>query len=101
MVQNGGSEFWVVSCISSGGRPDTDIALALNTDEDLQREEHSDSDTKTSSVLLPAAVYEGVNVTCVFDHPTFTDKVSRVLTLPSFCECYQHSASGKLLMLVM
>ncbi|KAF3847526.1 hypothetical protein F7725_020554 [Dissostichus mawsoni] len=50
----------------------------------LQREEHSDSDTKTSSVLLPAAVYEGVNVTCVFDHPTFTDKVSRVLTLPSF-----------------
>ncbi|XP_033952734.1 uncharacterized protein [Pseudochaenichthys georgianus] len=84
MVQNGGSEFWVVSCISSGGRPDTDIALALNTDEDLQREEHSDSDTKTSSVLLPAAVYEGINVTCVFDHPTFTDKVSRVLTLPSF-----------------
>ncbi|KAK5868853.1 hypothetical protein PBY51_009830 [Eleginops maclovinus] len=84
MVQKGGSEFWVVSCISSGGRPDTNITLALNTDKELQREEHSDSDTKTSLVLLPAAVYEGVNVTCVFDHPRFTDKVSRVLTLPSF-----------------
>ncbi|XP_029302477.1 uncharacterized protein LOC115017900 [Cottoperca gobio] len=84
MVQQGGSEFWVVSCISSGGRPDADIALALNTDEELQRENNTDSDTQTNSVLLPVTVYEGRNVTCVFDHPTFTHKVSRVITLPSF-----------------
>lgn len=89
MAQQGGSEFWVVSCISSGGRPDTDISLALNTDEELQRETSTDSDVQTSSVLLPAAVYEGHNVTCVFDHPKFTHKVSRVMTLPSFCEYYE------------
>lgn len=88
MVQRGGSEFWVVSCISSGGRPDTDISLALNTDEELQRETNTDSDIQTSSVLLPAAVYEGHNVTCVFDHPKSTH-MSRVITLPSFCEYYE------------
>ncbi|XP_032358293.1 uncharacterized protein si:ch211-149e23.4 [Etheostoma spectabile] len=84
MVQRGGSDFWVVSCISSGGRPDADISLALNTDEELQREYSTDTDTQTSSVLLPATVYEGRNVTCVFGHPKFTHKVSRVMTLPSF-----------------
>ncbi|XP_034722585.1 uncharacterized protein si:ch211-149e23.4 isoform X1 [Etheostoma cragini] len=86
MVQRGGTEFWVVSCISSGGRPDADISLALNTDEELQREysTDTDTDTQTSSVLLPVTVYEGRNVTCVFDHPKFTHKVSRVITLPSF-----------------
>lgn len=89
MAQQGGSEFWVVSCISSGGRPDTDISLALNTDEELQRETSTDSDVQTSSVFFPAALYEGHNVTCVFDHPKFTHKVSRVMTLPSFCEYYE------------
>ncbi|XP_031153452.1 synaptogenesis protein syg-2 isoform X2 [Sander lucioperca] len=84
MVQRGGSEFWVVSCISSGGRPDTDISLALNTDEEPQREYSTDTDTQTSSFLLPATVYEGRNVTCVFGHPKFTHKVSRVIKLPSF-----------------
>lgn len=89
MAQKGGHEFWVVSCISSGGRPDTYISLALNTDEELQIETSTDSDVQTSSVLLPAAVYGGHNVTCVFDHPKFTHKVSRVMTLPSFCEYYE------------
>ncbi|XP_053729726.1 uncharacterized protein si:ch211-149e23.4 isoform X2 [Synchiropus splendidus] len=28
MVERGGSDFWVVSCTASGGRPDTDISLA-------------------------------------------------------------------------
>ncbi|XP_051253641.1 uncharacterized protein si:ch211-149e23.4 [Dicentrarchus labrax] len=84
MIQQGGSEFWVVSCISSGGRPATDMSLALNTDEELQTENNTDSDIQTSSVFLPALVYEGHNVTCVFDHPKFTQKVSQVITLPSF-----------------
>ncbi|KAM7399087.1 hypothetical protein PAMP_018379 [Pampus punctatissimus] len=84
MVQQGGSEFWVVSCISSGGRPDTDISLALNTDEELENEADTDSQTQTISFRLPATVFEGRNVTCVFDHPKFTHKESRVITLPSF-----------------
>ncbi|CAG08983.1 unnamed protein product [Tetraodon nigroviridis] len=84
MVERGGSEFWVVSCVSSGGRPDTDISLVLNSDEEPQREDRRDSDTQTSSYLLPAAVYEGQNVTCVFGHPRFTHPVSMVTTLPSF-----------------
>lgn len=91
LVQQGRSEFWVVSCISSGGRPDTLISLAFNTDEELQKENNTDSDIQTSKVFLPAAVYEGQNVTCVFDHPKFTHKESRVMTLPSFCEYYKGS----------
>ncbi|KAG7480142.1 synaptoproteinsis syg-2-like isoform X1 [Solea senegalensis] len=85
MVQKGGNEFWVVSCISSGGRPDTDIWLSLNCDEEPQRENSTDSDTgQSSSVVLPATAYEGCNVTCVFDHPKFTHTESRAVTLPSF-----------------
>ncbi|KAG7243099.1 hypothetical protein INR49_016474 [Caranx melampygus] len=84
MVQQEGNEFWVVSCISSGGRPDTDISLALDTDEELQRENNTDSDVTSSSVFLRATAYEGHNVTCVFDHPKFTHSESRVITLPSF-----------------
>nr|XP_019943617.1 PREDICTED: uncharacterized protein LOC109630049 [Paralichthys olivaceus] len=84
MVQRGGNEFWVVSCISSGGRPDTDISLALSNDEELQRENSTDSDMQRISVFLPVAVYEGRNVTCVFDHPKFTHVQSRAVTLPSF-----------------
>ncbi|XP_018520897.1 uncharacterized protein si:ch211-149e23.4 [Lates calcarifer] len=84
MVQQGGNEFWVVSCISSGGRPDTDISLALDTDEELQREDSSDSDMQTLSVFLPVTEYEGHNVTCSFDHPKFAHSESQVQTLPSF-----------------
>ncbi|XP_030008582.1 hemicentin-1 isoform X2 [Sphaeramia orbicularis] len=84
MVQQRGSEFWVVSCISSGGRPNTDISLALDTDEDLQTEDETGTDSQTISVHLPAATYKGHNITCMFDHPKFTHRESRVITLPSY-----------------
>ncbi|KAM6933313.1 uncharacterized protein FYW49_001690 [Xenentodon cancila] len=85
MVHQGGNDFWVVSCISSGGRPGTDASLALNTAaEELQRESDTDSDTQRLSVHLPATEYEGQSVTCVFKHPKFTHAESRVLTLPAF-----------------
>ncbi|XP_029372764.1 uncharacterized protein LOC115052654 isoform X2 [Echeneis naucrates] len=84
MVQQGGNDFWVVSCISSGGRPETDISLALSTNEELQTENSTDSDMFRVSVSLPATTYEGCNVTCVFAHPKFSQNESRVLTLPSF-----------------
>lgn len=86
IVQKGGSEFWVVSCTSSGGRPGTDISLVLDSDEEPQRNNEADSDTQTSSYFLPAAAYEGQNVTCTFGHPKFARPVSKVTTLPSFCE---------------
>lgn len=87
MVQKGGSDFWVVSCISSGGRPDTDISLALNM-EGLEKEDDTDSQTQAISYRLPATVFEGRNITCMFDHPKFTHRESRVITLPSLCEYY-------------
>ncbi|CAK6966738.1 uncharacterized protein si:ch211-149e23.4 isoform X1 [Scomber scombrus] len=83
MVQQGGSDVWVVSCISSGGRPDTDISLALNTEE-LEKEDDTDSQTQAISYRLPATVFEGHNVTCMFDHPKFTHRESRLIILPSF-----------------
>lgn len=87
MVQKGGSEFWVVSCISSGGRPDSNISLVLSADGDPERDDKTDSGSQTSSYFLPAAAYEGQNVTCLFGHPKFIRPVSKVTTLPSFCEC--------------
>ncbi|XP_053729725.1 hemicentin-1 isoform X1 [Synchiropus splendidus] len=81
MVERGGSDFWVVSCTASGGRPDTDISLAPSAGIELHSE--MDSDPQTRSFLLPAAAFEGLNATCVFDHPKFTHKESRVITLPS------------------
>ncbi|XP_023125528.2 uncharacterized protein si:ch211-149e23.4 [Amphiprion ocellaris] len=84
MVQQGGNDSWVVSCISSGGRPDTDISLALNTTEELQRENDKDSDTQKVSVHLPVTEFQGHNIACVFEHPKFTQKESRFLTLPTF-----------------
>lgn len=86
MVQKGGSDFWVVSCVSSGGRPDTDISLALDGGEEPQRDDRTDSDGQTGSYFLPAAEYEGQNATCVFRHPRFDTPVSKVAALPSFCE---------------
>lgn len=87
MVQQGGSDFWVVSCISSGGRPDTDISLALNTEE-LEKEDDTDSQTQAISYRLPVMVFEGHNITCMFDHPKFTHRESQVITLPSLCGYY-------------
>lgn len=86
MVERGGSEFWVVSCVSSGGRPDTNISLVLNSDEEPQRDDQKALDKQMSLYFLPAAAYEGQNITCVFGHPKFTHPVSKVTTLPSFCE---------------
>ncbi|XP_071400914.1 uncharacterized protein [Centroberyx affinis] len=82
IVQEEGREMWVVSCVASGGRPETGISLVLATDEKLQREDDNSSDIQTSSYRLPAQVYEGHNITCVFDHPKFTHRESRVFRLP-------------------
>ncbi|KAF6724886.1 Poliovirus receptor [Oryzias melastigma] len=82
MVQERGRDFWVVSCISSGGRPDTDISLALNITEGLQAKK--DSDVQSLSVHLPAAEYDGRSLTCMFTHPKFTHMEERSITLPAF-----------------
>ncbi|KAF7218437.1 uncharacterized protein si:ch211-149e23.4 isoform X2 [Nothobranchius furzeri] len=84
MLEKAGNDFWVVSCISSGGRPDTDISLALNVTEELQREKESDSNTQRLSIRLPAAEYEGRSVACLFKHPKFHYAESRVIALPTF-----------------
>lgn len=97
MVQQRGSYFWVVSCISSGGRPDTDISLAPNATVGLQAEKDSRSDVQRLSVHLPAAEYDGRSLTCMFTHPKFSHPEERITTLPTFCECF--SWVGKVLVL--
>lgn len=86
MVELGGGDFWVVSCISSGGRPETQIHLEPAAGEDVQNEADSDSFTQTQTVVLPAEEYHGQDVTCAFQHPKFSHTERRVVTLPSFCE---------------
>ncbi|MED6254459.1 hypothetical protein ATANTOWER_026878, partial [Ataeniobius toweri] len=84
MVQQGGHDSWVVSCISSGGRPDTEISLALNGNNKVERESSANSDMKSLSVRLPVIEYKGHNITCVFKHPKFLYAESRRITLPTF-----------------
>ncbi|XP_078785695.1 uncharacterized protein si:ch211-149e23.4 isoform X1 [Oryzias latipes] len=84
MVQQRGNYFWVVSCISSGGRPDTDISLAPNATVGLQAEKDSHSDVQRLSVHLPAAEYDGRSLTCMFSHPKFSHPEERITTLPTF-----------------
>ncbi|MED6282914.1 hypothetical protein CHARACLAT_003332, partial [Characodon lateralis] len=84
MVQQGGHDSWVVSCISSGGRPDTEISLALNGNNEVERESSANSDMKSLSVRLPVIEYEGHNITCVFKHPKFLYAESRRITLLTF-----------------
>lgn len=86
MVRQRGSEYWVVSCVASGGTPDTDIFLAVDSNEELKRENDTDPDSQICSVHLPVAKFEGHNVTCVFKHPKFMHRESRVIALPTFCE---------------
>lgn len=86
MVEVGGGDFWVVSCISSGGRPETQIQSVPAAGEDVHEESSSDSSTKTHRVVLPAAQYHGQDVTCLFRHPKFSHAERKVVTLPSFCE---------------
>lgn len=76
----------MVSCISSGGRPETQIHLEPATGEDVPNEVGSDSNTQKQTVVLPAEEYHGQDVTCVFQHPKFSHMEQRVVTLPSFCE---------------
>ncbi|XP_014825168.1 PREDICTED: uncharacterized protein LOC106905082 [Poecilia mexicana] len=83
MVQEGGNDFWVVSCISSGGRPYADISLALDGNEEVRRENGKNSEGRSVSVWLPVAEYEGRNVTCVFKHPKFSHPEARGITLPT------------------
>ncbi|XP_014909178.1 uncharacterized protein LOC106960552 [Poecilia latipinna] len=83
MVQEGGNDFWVVSCISSGGRPYADISLALDGNEEVRRENGENSEGRSVSVRLPVAEYEGRNVTCVFKHPKFSHPEARGITLPT------------------
>ncbi|XP_038159269.1 uncharacterized protein si:ch211-149e23.4 [Cyprinodon tularosa] len=84
MVEHGGNDFWVVSCISSGGRPEADISLALNGNEEVQRDKTANSDMKSLSVRLAVAEHEGHSITCVFRHPKFSHPESRNITLPTF-----------------
>ncbi|XP_023207186.1 uncharacterized protein LOC102227050 [Xiphophorus maculatus] len=83
MVQEGGNDFWVVSCVSSGGRPDADISLALDGNEEVRRENGENSEGRSLSVRLPVAEHEGHNVTCVFKHPKFSHPEARGVTLPT------------------
>ncbi|KAM4628441.1 hemicentin-2 [Polymixia lowei] len=83
MIQEEGRLFWVISCMASGGKPETNISFVRTTNGTLQMQEDMSSDTQTNSYRLPAEEFEGHNITCVFDHPKFTHKESRVITLPS------------------
>lgn len=87
----------MVSCISSGGRPETQIHLEPAAGEDVQTEARLDYYTQTQTVVLPALEYHGQNVTCVFQHPKFSHTEQRLVTLPSFCEyCLSDLDSGEL-----
>ena len=85
-----GVDIWKITCRVYGGRPKAGISLALPIHQEdergLWREGGNISDTQASSYHLPAKLYEGQNITCVFDHPMFNHRELRTVTLPAFCK---------------
>lgn len=90
LVKEEGGEVWEVTCMASGGRPETGISLVMDADWVdhgwQRRKDDTGSETQTSSYRFPAQLYEGHNITCVFDHPKFTHRELRAISLPAFSE---------------
>ncbi|XP_067102581.1 uncharacterized protein si:ch211-149e23.4 isoform X2 [Osmerus mordax] len=88
LVMEEGVDIWKITCRVYGGRPKAGISLALPIRQEDERgpwrEWGTISDTQASSYHLPARLYEGQNITCVFDHPMFTHRELRTVTLPAF-----------------
>ncbi|CAL8362271.1 unnamed protein product [Merluccius merluccius] len=80
-------EYWRVSCMASGGRPETTISLVTAPDDDDDKESprmDSGADAGMRAYHLPMHAYEGHDATCVFDHPKLPATQLRTVRLPSF-----------------
>ena len=84
-------DYWRVSCVASGGRPETLVSLvttASDDDEEVEPRRENGTDAGTSVYRLPVRAYEGHNVSCVFTQPKLAEPQTRTLQLPSFSECH-------------
>lgn len=91
LVQKGGKDFQEVICTAAGGRPHPNITWMLPQPKHsahLQRN-ISKLDTVASSYLFPSDLYEGENITCIFEYTLLPFKSTRTVTLPIYCE-YKH-----------
>ncbi|CAL8374241.1 unnamed protein product [Gadus morhua 'NCC'] len=80
-------DYWRVSCVASGGRPETLVSLvttASDDDEEVEPRRENGTDAGTSVYRLPVRAYEGHNVSCVFTQPKLAEPQTRTLQLPSF-----------------
>ncbi|CAL8352766.1 unnamed protein product [Lota lota] len=80
-------DYWRVSCVASGGRPETHISLVTAAAAAAAEEEPrkgNGTDAGISVYRLPVQAYEGRNVSCVFTQPKLPGPQSRTIQLPSF-----------------
>ncbi|KAJ7995607.1 hypothetical protein DPEC_G00246340 [Dallia pectoralis] len=78
LVQKNGTDFWVITCAATGGRPEANITLVLSDQKVIM-------DTPgTWSYHLPTEFHQGENISCQFDHPKFPHSERRTVTLPTF-----------------
>ena len=91
-------DYWRVSCVASGGRPETLISLVTTASDEEEEEEEEEprrengTDAGTSVYRLPVRAYEGRNVSCVFAQPGLAGPRFRTHQLPSFSECLLSAA---------
>lgn len=88
LVQDEDDDFQEVICTAARGRPHPNITWMLpeakNTPP-LQRT-ISKQDAVTSSYRFPSELYEGKNITCIFEYTLLPFMSMRTVTLPTYCK---------------
>ncbi|KAL4648536.1 hypothetical protein GN956_G6745 [Arapaima gigas] len=94
LVQEEGEDFHKVTCRAVGGRPapklswslPADASRTVNPSANVQQERdvHNETELVTSTLRFPAHLHEGLNITCIIDHPKFPHEQRRTSTLPTY-----------------
>ncbi|KAI7800683.1 hypothetical protein IRJ41_009490 [Triplophysa rosa] len=86
LVQEGEEDFQEVICTAAGGRPHPNITWMLPEPKNTPplHRNISKPDTVTSSYRFPSELYEGENITCVFEYALLPFMSTRTVTLPTY-----------------
>lgn len=88
LVQEGEEDFQEVICTAAGGRPHPNITWILPEPKNTASFERNITkpDKVTSLYRFPSELYEGKNITCIFEYMLLPFMSTRTVTLPTYCE---------------
>ncbi|XP_056613411.1 uncharacterized protein si:ch211-149e23.4 [Triplophysa dalaica] len=86
LVQEGEEDFQEVICTAAGGRPHPNITWILPEPKNTPSFERNITkpDKVTSSYRFPSELYEGKNITCIFEYMLLPFMSTRTVTLPTY-----------------